>query len=137
MDTIENLCTQCGFSAKGFKELIIHRENVHRRKKFHSNNMKSKRKQKDDLDIHGRKEKKLAPMYVCKICNKDFKSVKKFIEHSISSHSNNTKSGGSQDEKQHEKPDENQDENQDEKFGKTPISVAQNAEPKKKRAKKF
>ena len=104
--------------------------------------MKSKRKQKDDLDIHGRKEKKLPAMYVCKICNKDFKSVKKFIEHSISSHSNNTKLGdGSQDEKQHEKtnekPDENQDENQDEKFGKTPISVAQNAEPKKKRAKKF
>ena len=111
MDTIENLCTQCGFSAKGFKELIMHRENVHRRKKFHSNNMKSKRNRNDDLDIHGRKEKKLPTMYVCKICNKDFKTVKKFIEHSISSHSNNTKSGGSQDEKQHEKPDENQDEN--------------------------
>merc|ERR1712079_414019 len=84
---------------------------------------KSKRKQKDDLDIHGKKEKKLPAMYVCKICNKDFKSVKKFIEHSISSHSNNTKAGGSQDEKQYEKtnektnekPDEKQDENQDEK----------------------
>ena len=53
-------------------------------------------------------------MYVCKICGQDSKCLQEFIEHSFSSHSDNAKSGGNQDEKKIEKQDENQDGNQDE-----------------------
>ena len=61
-----------------------------------------------------RKPKHIPNMYVCKICDQEFESVTKFIEHSLSSHSNNIKSNRNQDENQHENQGEKQDANQDE-----------------------
>ena len=61
-----------------------------------------------------RKPKHIPNMYVCKICDQEFESVTKFIEHSISSHSNNIKSNRNQDENQDEKQDVKQEVKQEE-----------------------